>query len=251
MTTHHNRLCPRTLPVDAAEQWEKLVALATHRHRTNPWLIARIFALVMNEREAILSLTAHASQPKKEITPDDTEADLFDKENLISEEEVMGADDGDLGVFSWFACHPQESEDDVEYYSLIRRVLIPYEDASTDASRRCHHIGSIVSLYNYRILEAMIMRNAQEVHPVADVILYLHSLAPKNQKNIAESLGCRDLDDLMSRDWVQHLTVRGSTMLRVGIRCRLFMTSMIAECLFRELYESFVRSQRVLFIWPS
>lgn len=218
MGAYHNRLCPKLLPVDAAGEWEHLATLAAQRHRTNPLLIARIFASVMNEREAALSPAAHAPLPKKEVMPDDTEADLFDKDNSVTEEEVVGADDGDFGIFSWFSCHPQESENDVEYFSMIRRVLILCEDASTDATRRCHRVGSIVSLYNYRILEAMIMRNAQEVHPVADVILHLHSLAPKTHKNIAESLGCRDLDDLMSRDWVQQLTVRGSTMLRIGIR---------------------------------
>lgn len=227
MSTYHSRLCLKLLSKDAGEKWKRLESLAAQRNRTNPLLIARMFAVVMNERKSLFNLSDAKSlcSPSmngdsiREIFPTDTESDFFEKDSSVAEAEVIELDSEDLGVFSWFSCHPQVSENDDEYFSLIHDVLLHSQDDSSKSAQLLQQVGSIVSLYNYRILEAMIMRNAQEVHPVSDFVLFLHSLSKDTQKKVTQSVGCQDLDDLMSQDWVQNLTVRGSTMLRLGVIC--------------------------------
>ena len=205
--------------VVASEMWHQLVRLAHDRKRTNPLLIARIFSVVMNERESSLKAwephLSNATKYKEErnaISPSDSVLEFSEKEASVSAGEILRVDSEDLCIFSWFSCHPIESENDIEFYSLLRGILV---DSNSDTPH-LQQIGSIVSLFNYRILEAMIMRNAQEVHPVSDFVLLLHSFSSEKQKKIIEGFACSTLDELMNQEWVQNLTVRGSAMLRLG-----------------------------------
>ena len=77
-------------------------------------------------------------------------------------------DEEDLGIFTWFAAHPEVSEDDEKYIQLIREILLGDGASSSSSS-----FSRLISLQNYRLLEGMIMRNAQQVHPVSDFVSFL------------------------------------------------------------------------------
>lgn len=122
------------------------------------------------------------------------------------------SEDEGLGPFALFECHPELTGDEDEFFPIISTILTANLENFGEGNRYLH----VVSRRNYRLLEGMIMRNAQEVNPVSDLHLHLCQIPEQDRRTWLGRMGQASLESFMQWGWDHIYSVRGTAMLKFG-----------------------------------